>query len=246
MKKYFAILWVAAVQLVATAQTPEEKIYRAYLSQQIETSLWKEAVSIRQAAAKKSPQDTRARFQLALAQFALISGTMRNQDEDLFDEYYDPLLDNLKAISEKDKNWAEPYALQSAAYGIKMGYSPMQGMVLGGKSDNLIEKAKRLDPNSALAWKVYANAKFFTPEMWGGDLDEAIAGYEKALQLYESKPETLPYNWMYLDTMAFLGQALLKKGERAKAIAIYEKALKTEPEFGWVKFVLLPKAKSNK
>ena len=82
--------------------------------------------------------------------------------------------------------------------------------------------------------------------MWGGDLDEAIAAYEKAIQLYESNPAALQFNWMYLDTMAFLGQALAKKGQSEKAIAIYEKALKAEPEFGWVKFVLLPKAKSGK
>jgi tetratricopeptide (TPR) repeat protein len=77
-------------------------------------------------------------------------------------------------------------------------------------------------------------------------LDEAIAGYEKAVQLFESRPETLINNWMYLDTMAFLGQAWAKKGDRAKAIAAYESAMKAEPNFSWVKYVLLPKAKSLK
>lgn len=246
MKHLILVILIAAVQLAATAQTPEEKIYRAYLSQKYDAGLWKDAVNLRQADVTKNPSDVKMRYQLALAQFALISGTMRNQDEDLFEQYYDPLLENLKKISEADKNWAEPYALQSAAYGVKMGYSPMQGMILGSKSDNLIEKAKRLDPTSAMAWKVYANAKFFTPEMWGGDLDEAIAGYEKAIQLFESTPATLPHNWMYLDTMAFLGQAFLKKGERSKAIAIFEKALNVEPEFSWVRYVLLPQAKAGK
>jgi cytochrome c-type biogenesis protein CcmH/NrfG len=51
---------------------------------------------------------------------------------------------------------------------------------------------------------------------------------------------------MYLDTMAFLGQAWAKKGDRAKAIAAYENALKAEPNFSWVKYVLLPKVKSLK
>lgn len=246
MKLIILVILVAAQLSVAIGQQIDQKIYKAYLNQKYDAGLWKEAVSLRQADVTKNPSDVKMRYQLALAQFALISGTMRNQDEDLFDQYYDPLLENLKKISEADKNWAEPYALQSAAYGVKMGYSPMQGMILGSKSDNLIEKAKRLDPNSAMAWKVYANAKFFTPEMWGGDLDEAIAGYEKATQLYESKPETLSNNWMYLDTMAFLGQAHLKKGEPSKAIAIFEKALNVEPEFSWVRYVLLPQARSGK
>jgi tetratricopeptide (TPR) repeat protein len=259
MKKLIISLVIAITNLSATfcqtadktstsksSSDSEEIIYQAYLSQKYEVTPWKEAIKICQGELYKNPKDIRAHYQLALAQFALISSTMRNRDEDLFDEYYDPLLDNLNKIIEEDKNWAEPYALKSAAYGVKMGYSPMQGMILGGKSNNLIEKAKHLDPNSALAWKVYANAKFFTPEMWGGDLDEAIASYEKAIQLYEQKPELLKHNWMYLDTMAFLGKALVKKGDRVKAIATYEKALKIEPEFGWVKFVLLPNAKSGK
>jgi tetratricopeptide (TPR) repeat protein len=246
MKKLIILTITILNSLASFGQSADEIIYHAYLSQKYEVAPWKEAIRIQEAVVNKNPKDTKARYQLALAQFALVSSTMRNRDEDLFDEYYDPLLENLKKIIESDKNWADPYALQSAAYGVKMGYSPIQGMVLGSKSDNLVEKAKRLDPNSALAWKVYANAKFFTPEMWGGDMDEAIAGYEKAIQLYESNPEMLKNNWMYIDAIAFLGQALMKKEERMKAIAAYEKVLKVEPDFNWVKYVLLPKAKAIK
>ena len=97
-----------------------------------------------------------------------------------------------------------------------------------------------------MVWKIYANSKLFTPEMWGGDLKEAIQAFEKSIALYEANPNDLPFNWFYLDTLAFQGQAYLKDGQRAKAISTYEKALKVEPEFAWVKNVLLPKAqKSN-
>ena len=81
--------------------------------------------------------------------------------------------------------------------------------------------------------------------MWGGDITEAIEAYEKSIQLYESRPEALKFNWMYLDALAFMGQAYLKNGDTGKAIATYEKALQAEPEFGWVKYALLPNAKSK-
>jgi tetratricopeptide (TPR) repeat protein len=240
------VLILAAPMCGALGQDADRLMYQAYISQNYEPNLWKEAVNLRQTEVNKNPNDTGARYRLALAQFALISGTLRSSDEKLFDAYYEPLVQHLKTILDAQKDRADPHALLAAAYGVKMGYSPMQGMLLGSKSDNLVEKAKRLDPHSPLAWKVYANSKFFTPEMWGGNLNEAIAGFEKAVELYEKKPDSLANNWMYLDALAFLGQALVKKGDRPKAIAIYEKALKAEPEFGWVKHVLLPKAKSGK
>jgi cytochrome c-type biogenesis protein CcmH/NrfG len=45
--------------------------------------------------------------------------------------------------------------------------------------------------------------------------------------------------------MAFLGQAYVRSGQLSKAVAVYEKALKTEPSFGWVKHTLLPAAQSG-
>lgn len=148
-------------------------------------------------------------------------------------------------MSRERKDWAEPLALLSATYGLKMGYSPIQGMFLGSKSESLIEKGKKLDPSSPLVWKVRANSKFFTPEMWGGDLAEAITAYEKCITLYESKPALTKFNWMYLDALVFQGQAYMKQGDAGKAIMTYEKVLKIEPEFGWVKYSLLPTAKAK-
>lgn len=222
----------------------DESQYRAYLDKDPNPQVWRDAVKARHEDFRSKSGDSKIQYALAVAQFGLLSSTMRSKDENLFDEYYDQTVENIKAI--QDKNWAEPHALLSAVYGVKMGYSPMQGMFLGSKSNSLVEKAKTIDPNSPFAWKVYANSKYFTPELWGGNLTEAIASYEKCIQLYESKPEQLKFNWLYLDALAFQGQAYLKNGDKAKAIATYEKALKAEPEFSWVKYSLLPKARGAK
>ena len=169
--------------------------------------------------------------------------TMRDQDEELFDAYADQTEQNLEFILSENKNWAEPRALLSAVYGLRMGYSPWQGMFLGPKSQSLMDKAMKDGPESPLVWKLYANSRYFTPEMWGGDLKEAIKAYEKSIQLYERDPAKTKFNWYYLDTLAFLGQAYSKNGESSKAVTQYEKALQVEPEFYWIKNALLPKAK---
>ncbi len=240
----FSALFLVAF-LAGAQDATDERMYHAYLSRQKATDAWKQAVADRKAALQANPANNQAALQLALAQFGLLSATMRFQDEDLFDEYYDATVDNLKSLIDSNKSWGEPNALLSAVYGLKMGYSPMQGMFLGSKSNSLTERAKKLSPQSPLVWKVYANAKFFTPEMWGGDLAEAIEGYEACIRFYESDPQHLKYNWLYLDALAFQGQAYVKNGDTGKAIAAYEKALKAEPTFSWVRDNLLPAARKQ-
>lgn len=247
MKNHIITLLIIATNMSAFCQDHvDERIYNAYLSTQAQEQVWKEAVASKEEAYKKNPSSKTTLYSLLVAQFGLLNSTMKNKNEQLFDAYYDTMLESVDKAIALDAKWAEPYAIQSAVYGLKMGYSPMQGMFLGSKSSSLVDKAKKLNNASALVWKVYANSAFFTPEMWGGDLDEAILAFEKCVQLYESKPDELKNNWLYLDALAFQGQAYMKKGDKPKALATFQKALKIEPEFGWVKNVLLPQAKALK
>jgi len=245
MKTLLTCLLLFLAITLSAQDAVDELMYQAYLSQAPAPEKWKSAIATRKSETAGST-DTKVKFKLALAQFGLLSSTMRNQEEDLFDEYYDETEELLKEIISQDKSWGEPYALLSATYGLKMGYSPMQGIFLGSKSNGLIEKAKKLSPTSPLVWKVAANAKFFTPEMWGGDLEEAIQNYEACVKQYEADPASLKFNWMYIDALAFQGQAYAKNSETAKAVAAYEKALTIEPSFGWVQYSLLPKAQKAK
>lgn len=226
-----------------------EKAYHAYLGTQDPDESkrrWKKLVAEEQSRLDAKPTDTKQRYALALAEFGLLSATMRDKDEELFDAFADKTEERLESIIDADKKWSEPRALLSALYGLKMGYSPMKGMYLGPKSSNLIEKALKDSPASPLTWKVYANSKLFTPEAFGGDIKEAIRSYEKCISLYELDPATTKHNWIYLDAVAFLGQAYMKDGQSSKAIVTYEKALKIEPDFTWVKSVLLPAARKAK
>lgn len=246
MKNSIACIILCLSTMCLNAQdTLDETMYKAYLSNESVPETWKQVVASRKELWKKDGRDQHVHFQLALAQFGLLASTMRNQDEDLFDEYYDSIEDELKVIMEAEPKWGEPYSLLSSVYGLKMSYSPMQGIFLGAKSGSLSEKGAKLSPKSPLVWKVIANAKLFTPEMWGGDINESIEAFEKCVQLYETDPAGLKFNWMYLDALAFMGQAYVKNGDTGKAISAYEKALKAEPEFGWVKHVLLPQAKAK-
>ena len=250
MKTIIASLFLLCWAHYQQTQYPEcdEVMYKAYLGHQdvqVSKEQWKKIVAGRKTKLQSDPKNKDHLYDLSLAQFGLLTSTMRDQDENLFDDHVDETEKNLQTLIDENKNWGEPRALLAALYGLKINYSPVKGMYYGPKSGSLIEEAKKDTPSSPLVWKLYANYKFFTPETFGGDLKEAIKAYEKSIQLYESDPERIKNNWFYLDTMAFLGQAYLKDGQTARAIETYEKALKTEPGYSFVKFNLLPKARKT-
>jgi tetratricopeptide (TPR) repeat protein len=235
------ITLLLALSLTAIAQdTADEKMYEAYLK--LDKVLWKKAVEMRTFEAKQFPTDAAKQFKLAFAQFSLLSSTMATKDETLFDEYLDTEKELLKSLIDNPKTAAEAKGLLSATYGLQMGYSPMKGITLGSKSSNLAEEAKKLAPTSAIAWRMYGGSKYYTPSAFGGDIKEGIAALEKSIHYFEKKPEQLKSNWLYIDTVALLGQAYLKNGEKAKAISTYEKAIGVEPSFAYAKS-LLAKAK---
>lgn len=215
------------------AQDVKSKTYQAYV--QNDASLWQQAVD-----QAKSSED---KYSLAMARYGQLNQTMSNRNEDVFKSNLDPTIEVLEGLIDGNNKWAEPKAILSSVYGLQMGYSPWKGMYLGSKSSGLIEKALRLDDQSPLVNKLYAGSKLFTPEMFGGDVNEAIEYFEKSIELYEAS--SIENEWLYLDAMAFLGVAYNKNGQPEKSVAIYEKALEVEPEFGWVKYSLLPNAKKE-
>lgn len=248
MKSVWIIALLSGLLTGRLLAQSDELTYRAYLSGKDirETKLlWEKAVASRQKEFDENPRSKQAGYRLALAEFGLLSSTLRDKDEALFDEHVDKTIALLEELCDADKNWGEPKALLGSVYGLQLSYSPWKGMFLGPKSGNLIEEALKASSDSPLAWKLYGNSKFFTPEMWGGDLAEAIKAYEKAILLYEANPASCQNNWLYLDTFAFLGQAYAKKNDTDKAISIFEKALQLEPSFDWIHYSLLPQVKGK-
>jgi tetratricopeptide (TPR) repeat protein len=237
----YALLFCATA---AHAQTKvDQLLYQAYL--QRSKSLWITALQTQQAESKKAPTDFEKQLTLAQVYSSVLNGSMALPDEEFFDAHVDDAKKLTKKLLDQNQKSGVAAAILSGIYGNEMGYSPMKGMMLGSKSSSLAEKATVLEPTSPWVWRIYANNKFYTPEAFGGDIAEAIKALEKSVMLFESDPKNLSQNWMYIDALAFLGQAYQKNGEQAKAIAVYEKALTVEPNFSWVKKVLLPAAQKK-
>ena len=236
MKTSFFFVLLAVCLTSAAQQTLDEKMYHAYL--QRNPAEWIIVVDQSKKEHSQSPTDATRKFKSAFAHFSLLSSTMATKDEDLFDKYLDGTKDLLKELIDKNQHAAESKALLSATYGLQMGYSPMKGILLGGKSSKLAEEAKTEAPLSPITWRVYGSSKYYTPASFGGDVNEAIAALEKSVKLFESKPSELKHNWLYIDTLVLLAQAYSRNNENAKATSLYQKAISIEPRFMYAKSLL--------
>lgn len=242
--KTISTILALLMNLTLSAQSElNEIMYQAYL--QRSQPLWGKALALQQKESSTKNNSVEAQMKLAYTYFSMLNGTLATQNETLFDQHVGEAKKLLKKIMDKYPASGEAKAMLSSIYGNEIAYSSMKGMLLGGKSSSLAEKGKEQEPSSPLTWCVYASNKFYTPTAFGGSLKESILAFEKAILLFEEKPAQLVFNWLYLDALAVLGKAYQKEGETKKAIATYEKALSVEPNFGWVKHVLLPAAKKT-
>lgn len=170
--------------------------------------------------------------------YVLLSSTLSYEDEE---ETFDNYVDNHIAIAERiialDEKNAVANAMLSGIYGLKIAYSPMKSMFLGPKSNSHSSKSMEFDKEDPVVLLMYGINKYNTPKTWGGDVDAAIEALNKVTKIYEEK-EQIKGNWKYLHALAWLGISHEEKKEFNQAKKVYQKSVKTEPEFKWGELLL--------
>jgi tetratricopeptide (TPR) repeat protein len=125
--------------------------------------------------------------------------------------------------------------------GFKIGIKNLRAPFLGPKSMKNAETALEINPDNFNANIEMGNIWNNMPEVFGGSAEKALKFYKKALKILESKgSDVLTKNWMYLNLLATIGQVEIELGNIDSGRNYFEKALKIEPGFLWVKNELLP------
>lgn len=235
-----SIALVALFTLPAFAQVSnevQELFYRGYLT--ASKAPWEQAIQkIEQDASLNEIDKLKA---ITEAQTGLLVYALANQDEATYKAVADPLEGNLETLLEQNETDARSLAKMARLNGATMAFNNWKAMYLGPQSKKLVDRALKAEPECPEAWMQRGGSLLFTPAMFGGDVDEAVIVFEKAVRYYEAQPNHAS-NWQYLDALAWLGQAYQKADRPAEAAEVFTKALEIEPNFGWVKYKLLPKA----
>lgn len=245
-----ALLLVMMMQSVVTASFEEEwpvfveRTERAYLhgdaveAVELRTELrgWLDEPD-RELARVEIVRYTVAYLDWRLALFSEAGVNVEGDPAALLDEAVELLRENIEA----DEEDAESHALLSAVYGLQVAGSARGGMLRGTESGRAIDRAMELSPANPRVLFLNGVGKFHTPQTFGGGEDRAERLLRRAVAAFRTEPPDRPWpRWGLVDVHAWLGIVAERRGDRAAARTHYEDALRIEPEFDWVKRVLLP------
>ena len=183
-----------------------------------------------------------AHYYAALANYRL-SNLFPSDAEDKKEPVLNDAIDHLQTATDLDSSMADAWALLSGCYGQSMGMNPMQSMSLGPKSDDALEKAKELAPENPRIWIIDGVSDFYTPSMFGGNKERALKKFKKATRLAEQESVQDPSmpSWGHAEAYAWTGLAHMEAERYDRARTAFKNALDVNPDYRWVKYVLLPK-----
>ena len=181
-------------------------------------------------------------YYMTFIDYKLLEMSLRQQGDSLFNIYYDGAEKNALQISE-NKTWeSEGKTLLASIYMMKIAKSPMSAVSLSPKISGLLEDAVKSNPVNPRPYLIIGMMKFNTPKMYGGSYEVAAENFRQSVSIYEKQDTTftLQPSWGYLEALTWLGRSLEQSDNLESAKFMYQKVLTIQPEYGWVKYYLLP------
>jgi len=172
---------------------------------------------------------------------------VNRMDEEKAPANLDSAVVYLKKALEIDNNNAESHALLASCYGMQIAFSPLSGIWRGPKSGSEMSKAKELAGENPRVALLGAIGTYNTPSMFGGGKEKGFEALQRAAELFArwKTTDSLQPDWGKEQVYAWIGLAYLDRKETILARKAFEKALEINPDYGWVKFVLMPKVTSE-
>lgn len=236
-KKYFiGILIILLINSIGLrSQTDYRKeIYEAYIQSNMQA--WKKTIE-RMEAADLSPRE---KVELIHFYYGYIGYGIGTGQKKLAGEYIKKGEKIIQALLEEDPRNATLNAFKGSFISFKIGLNKLKAVSLGPQSMRYINQAYDLDTNNVQALAAKANMFYYAPSIFGGDKKKAITFYKKAIHQLEETRDTVN-NWFYLNLLVQLARHYEEMKMKKQSLSVYEKILKQEPRFVWIKEDLYPK-----
>lgn len=233
--KYIITIIILFLSVNSLCGEYKKEIYEAYVRDDMDK--WKEIIDIM---IEKENKSDKYRFEMINYQYGYIAWCLGHKKKDRAEVYIDIMQRNVDILKKKKYKLSMMHAYQAALYGFEIGMNFLNAPVLGPKSNENAKTALELDKHNPCAYIQFGNSKFYTPAILGGSKSVAILYYKRALKEMESNPERIKNDWNYINLLTVIAQAYMEIEKYEIAKKYYEKILKIEPDFIWVKKELLP------
>ncbi len=167
---------------------------------------------------------------------AWLVGAEKYDTAEVYIDKSEQLIEELLVESPEDPTLL---AYKGAYIAFTIGISKLKAVYLGPKSMKYINKSIELDSANIQGNIEKGNSMYYRPSAFGGDKNEAIEYYVKAVKSFEKKGLVVN-NWMYINTLTALGQAYEATDQIQLAKLCYEKIIRIFPNFMWVEDELYP------
>jgi len=233
--KYFIISILCVCWFSSIKADNKTEIYNAYLSNNMVK--WKTIIDKMNLEKKKSNDFI---LELINYQYGYIAWCIGNKKEDDAETYLELAEKNVEYLEKQSYKLSYINSYKSALYGFELGLAWYKAPFIGPKSVDCAEKAMKLDKANPYGFLQYANAQYYMPETFGGSKTVAIDYYKKAQILMEKNSDDIISDWNYLSLLTIIANAYTETKKYTLAKEYYDKILKIEPEFLWVKNELYP------
>jgi len=166
---------------------------------------------------RKDLKNSRCYYDLGKTDSYIADVRERQRDKKAAQLAIDLAIENTRDSIDLNATYADAHALLAELYGKKIGYGGLfAGMRLGPKAEAETQKAFDSDPNDPRIYIVIGRRQLYSPRMFGGDLEKAIASFRKATTVDPHCDEG--FVWLAI--------AYTKKGDTSAAKAAVDEALR--------------------
>ncbi|MGD8305744.1 MAG: tetratricopeptide repeat protein [Ignavibacteria bacterium] len=246
MKKLILIVFISAIASVSYSQSADEilKQGKTLLNQGkvlFDDSYFLEARGLFERISNSDVHHQLVQYYQALTDYNLAVYYLQKRETEKFKEFIKSAQEILKSLLKENDKDVESLALLGTVYGIQVSLDPTLGPTYGAQSVTLVSQALGLAPDNPRVLMLNGISKFNTPDFYGGSRTEALKYFSTSIEKFEEKSANAEeINWGYMEACAWQGRAYESLGEFESALNSYQKALDAEPDYSWVKYVLLP------
>ena len=182
-------------------------------------------------------------YYIGYADKRIVNFYLHEKNKEKAKEFVNEGIWHLEKTIELKEDFAEGYALLGSLIGHKIGLSPLRGITLGPKSSRMLKKAFELAFKNPRISLIAGQSAYYVPKMLGGGKENALRHIQEAIEHFQTfKPENSIFpTWGFDETYAYLGLIQMDRGNFAEAKQSFKKALEVNPNYGWVKLVLIKK-----